>query len=390
MNDDAEAGQSDSRIVFKAPEDSVYVLAVRDRFSYRGGFSFPYRVSLLASETAPDFELSVAQDTLNVPRKAEAKLKVKAIRKNGMNAAIAIGVNGLPDGVTVSGNTIAEKKNECELIFRASETAKINATELTLIGCATIADQPVVRVATRPRASPLNADTNRITLAVTMPTPFKIFGQFETKYAARGSTFVRHFSIQRGGFEGPITIDLAERQVRHLQGVTGPAIVIPPGVSEFDYPLHLATWMEIGRTSRTCLRGVGDIRDDDGSIHKVSFTSGEQFDQIIVLVDPGQLDVRLNRTSVKAVQGGEAELVVTVGRGQGITGEVQIELIAPRHIDCVHASLLQIASDQNTGVLKLAFANGPLDHFNMPLTIRATARVNGTAYTAERRITLVE
>ena len=223
-----------------------------------------------------------------------------------------------------------------------------------------------------------------------MPTPFKIFGQFETKYAARGSTFVRHFSIQRGGFEGPITIDLAERQVRHLQGVTGPAIVIPPGVSEFDYPLHLAPWMEIGRTSRTCLRGVGDIRDDDGSIHKVSFTSGEQFDQIIVLVDPGQLDVRLNRTSVKAVQGGEAELVVTVGRGQGITGDVQIELIAPRHIDCVHASLLQIASDQNTGVLKLAFANGPLNHFNMPLTIRATARVNGTAYTAERQITLVE
>jgi hypothetical protein len=186
------------------------------------------------------------------------------IRKNGMNAAIAIGVNGLPDGVTVSGNTIAEKKNECELIFRASETAKINATELTLIGNSTIADQPVVRVATRPRASPLNADTNRIALAVTMPTPFKIFGQFETKYAARGSTFVRHFSIQRGGFEGPIMIDLAERQVRHLQGVTGPAIVIPPGVSEFDYPLHLAPWMEIGRTSRTCLRGVGDIQDDDG------------------------------------------------------------------------------------------------------------------------------
>ena len=390
MNDDAEAGQSDSRIVFKAPEDSVYVLAVRDRFSYRGGSSFPYRVRLHASETAPDFELSVAQDTLNVPRKAEAKLKVKAIRKNGMNAAIAIGVDGLPDGVTVSGNTIAEKKNDCELIFRASETAKINATELTLIGNATIADQPVVRVATRPRASLLHADTNRMTLAVTMPTPFKIFGQFETKYAARGSTFVRHFSIQRGGFEGPITIDLAERQVRHLQGVTGPAIVIPPGVSEFDYPLHLAPWMEIGRTSRTCLRGVGDIRDDDGSIHKVSFTSGEQFDQIIVLVDPGQLDVRLNRTSVKALQGGEAELVVTVGRGQGITGDVQIELIAPRHIDCVHASLLQIASDQNTGVLKLAFANGPLNHFNMPLTIRATARVNGTAYTAERQITLVE
>jgi len=51
---------------------------------------------------------------------------------------------------------------------------------------------------------------------------------------------------------------------------------------------------------------------------------------------------------------------------------------------------LQIPSDQNTGVLKLAFANGPLNHFNMPLTVRATARVNGKAYTAERQLTLVE
>ncbi len=154
-----------------------------------------------------------------------------------MNAAIAIDVKPLPDGVTVTGNTIAEKKNECELIFLASETAKINVTELTITGNATIADQPVVRVAIRPRAPLNNADTNRMTLAVTMPTPFKIFGQFETKYTARGSTFVRHFSIKRGAFDGPITIDLAERQVRHLQGVTGPAIVIPPGVNEFDYPL---------------------------------------------------------------------------------------------------------------------------------------------------------
>lgn len=390
MNDDAEAGQSDSRIAFKAPEDGVFVLTVRDRFSYRGGTSFAYRVTLQASETAPDYTLSVAQDTLNVPRKGEAKLKVKAIRKNGMNAAIAIEVNGLPEGVTVTGNTIAEKKNECELIFRASESARINVAELTLIGSATIADQLVTRAATRPRVSLIHAETNRMTLAVTMPTPFKIVGQFETKYAARGSTYVRHFSIQRGGFEGPITVDLAERQVRHLQGVSGPVIVIPSGVNEFDYPLHLAPWMEIGRTSRTCLRGVADIREEDGSIHKVSFTSGEQFDQIILLVDPGQLDVRLNRTSVKASQGGEAELVVTVGRGQGVTGDVQIELIAPKHIHCVHASLLQIPSDQNTGVLKLAFTNGPLNPFNMPLIIRATSRVNGTAYTAERQITFVE
>ena len=39
-------------------------------------------------------------------------------------------------------------------------------------------------------------------------------------------------------------------------------------------------------------------------------------------------------------------------------------------------------------LLKLKFENGPLDLFNMPLTIRATS-VTGAAYTAEKRITVI-
>ena len=106
-------------------------------------------------------------------------------------------------------------------------------------------------------------------------------------------------------------------------------------------------------------------------------------------MDPGQLDVRLNRTSVKGSPGGEAEVLVTVGRGQGVAGEVTIDLVAPEHIDCVRASPLQIESDKQSGVLKLKFANGPLGPFNMPLTIRATASVAGSAYTAEKPISVI-
>ncbi|MEQ1826101.1 MAG: PPC domain-containing protein [Pirellula sp.] len=387
-NDDIEKGQSDSKLSFKAPDDAIYEIAIRDRFAKRGGEAYAYRLSLRRSEEVPDFELTAALDFLNVPRKADVKFKVKVLRKNGMTGAISIDVQGLPEGVTVTGNTIADKKNETDLVFHATETAKLDVRELTLVGQSTVAGQPITRPVIRQRTSRFDQDATEITLAVAVPTPFKIFGQFETKYAARGSTFVRHFSIKRGDFEGPIVVSLAERQVRHLQGVTGPTIVIPPGVSEFDYPLHLAPWMEIGRTSRTCLMGVGEIRDADGATHKVSFTSGEQFDQIIVLVDPGQLDIRLDRDSVKATPGGEAELSVTVGRGQGFTGSVKIELITPEHIKCVSASPIWIEQDQKGGKLKLTFANEQLTPFNMPLTIRGTATVSGSAYTAEEKLSV--
>jgi hypothetical protein len=336
----------------------------------------------------------VAQDVVNVPRGADVKLKVKAVRKNGLTAPITLSVEGLPEGVTVTGETIAEKKTDGELVFHAADSAKYQVVALQITGKCSHGEQTILRPITPPGTG-LNdgyqeVDGGRLTLAVTVPTPFKIFGQFETKYAARGSTFVRHFSIKRGGFEGPITVSLAERQVRHLQGVTGPVIVVPPGVSEFDYPLHLAPWMEIGRTSRTCLMGVGEIADTDGSVHKVSFTSGEQFDQIIVLVDPGQLDIRLNRSTVKAIADGAAELQVHVGRGGGVTGPVDVTLVSPDHIRCVSASPLRIAADQTSGTLQLKFAAGRLDPLNMPVTIRATAEVNGFAYTAEEPLTLVE
>lgn len=389
-NDDKEKGQTDSRLVFRAPQDGLYELRIRDQFANRGGNAFGYRIWMQVPETAPDFELQVAQDLLHVPRGADTKIKVKVQRKNGLNAPIVLALSGLPDDVTVTGTTIAEKNNETELVFHASDTAKIRTTELQIHGTATHGDQTIERSVSFAGKTPSDRPADALTVAVTVPTPFKIFGQFETKYAARGSTYIRHFSINRGGFTGPIVIGLAERQVRHLQGVTGPTIVVPENVSEFEYPLHLAPWMEIGRTSRTCLMGVGEITDQDGTVHKVSFTSGEQFDQIIVLVDPGQLDIRLNRSSLKAIVGGEAEVEVRVGRGNGVEGPVAITLVAPEHIHGVAADPLQIAGDQSGGKLKLKFASDKLDPLNMPLIVRATAQVNGYAYTAEKTLSIVD
>lgn len=387
-NDDQERGQTDSKLTLRAPEDGVYELRIKDQFPNRGGDDFGYRIWMRTDQGEPDFELQLANELVHVPRAGDAKLKVKAIRKHGMKGAITIDVAGLPDDVTVAGNMIAEGKNETELVFHATQGAKVRTAAVRITGKGMDGEKSLARDAVVPARTFADLPIDKITLAVTVPTPFKITGLFETKYAARGSTFVRRFSIDRGGFQGPIVVSMAERQVRHLQGVSGPTIVVPAEATQFDYPLHLAPWMEIGRTSRTCLMGVGEIKDADGTIHKVSFTSGEQADQIIVLVDPGQLDLRLSRSSVKAVSGGETEVEVRVGRGNGVTGPVEVTLVTPKHIRCVTAEPLRLADDESVGGMKLKFAAG-LDPINMPLTIKATARVNGLAYTAEEAIDVV-
>jgi hypothetical protein len=195
--------------------------------------------------------------------------------------------------------------------------------------------------------------------------------------------------IDRGGYEGPITVRMAERQVRHLQGVTGPNIQVPAGETEFDYAIKLPPWMEIGRTSRTAVMAVADVTDADGSTHRVSYTSHAQNDQVIVLVDPGQLALRLERASLVAAARSTADIPFHLGRGQGMEGPVEIRLILAEHMQGLTAEPVVLAANESEGTLRLVFTDGPLGPWNMPLTVRATATLDGHPYTAEATLDVV-
>lgn len=389
-NDDLLNGQPDSRVTFKVPADGRYRVVVREQFASRGGKDFGYRLYLqIPTEPQPDFKLTLPGDVLTVNRKGEAKLKVSAARQAGFNDEIALRIEGLPAGVTIANDKIPASKNDTQLTFKADEKATIDVSRVRIVGTAKIGEAEVSRTATTAVTSPDDLVFDYLTLAVALPTPFKVIGEFETKYAARGSTFLRHYTIDRGGYEGEITIRMGERQARHLQGVTGPTIVIAPGETEFDYAIKLPPWMEIGRTSRTCVMASADLADATGKMHRVSYTSQEQNDQIIVLVDPGQLDVQITRKSIAAKRGTQSEVPVSVGRGRGITGPVQIEVIVPDHIRGVSAKTIAIPADQDDGMIQISFAQESLGPWNMPVVVRATAMKDGHPYTAEANLAIV-
>ncbi len=388
-NDDASPGQTDSSLLFQAPHAGRFRVTVQDTFASRGGEHFAYRLHAMPNaNSAPDFELHLPVDALTVNRGVEVKLKVTALRKNQFAGAIELSVDGLPAGVTISNQTIAAQKNDTQLTFHASASAKLNLTRLKLHGTSMIGETAITRTAIKPADSWDDIAVEQLSLAVAIPTPFKVIGEFETRYAARGSTYLRHFTIDRGGYEGPLTVRMAERQVRHLQGVTGPTILVPAGETEFDYPITLPPWMEIGRTSRTAVMAVADVTDTEGSTHRVSYTSHAQNDQVIVLVDPGQLDVRLGRKSLVAVPQSSQSLAFQLGRGQGIAGPIEVRVIIPAHMRGLTVEPVVVPGDVSEGELQLHFADGVLGPWNMPLTVRAVASQAGFPYTAEATVTI--
>ena len=387
--DDIGGNQSDSFLRYTFQTGGTVFIRVEERHSSRGGKPFAYRLRVSGPE-APDFRLRLSTDALSVIRGGEAKLKLRVERQGAFAEPVSLEFSGLPPGVTVANPLVPVNAAELELIFKADVTAIATGRPVIIRGTTMIAGKPVVRQATFVAQGAGDLAVDSLLVAVCLPTPYKIKGVYEVKYAQRGGKFVRHFTIDRGGFAGPLTVHLADKQMRHLQGVSGPTIEVPPGATEFDYPVRLPPWMEIGRTSRSVVMVVGEVADADGRHHKVSFTSLNQNEQIVALVDPGQLSLETDRRSLRETPGAATAISVKVGRGQGVNVPVRIELVVPAHIHGVTAEALILAPDQALGKMTLNFSADHPGPFNMPLVLRATAmKGENDTVVAETKIEVV-
>jgi hypothetical protein len=374
----------DPLLRFTAPADGTYLLRVEERFRGRGSPAHAYRLRI-AQPAGPDFRLRLAADAVTLNRGGEVKLKVLAERTGGFAEAIQLAVEGLPDGVTVASTTIAAKQAALDLVLRAEAKAAIRAGHLTIRGSARVGDGMLTRTATlpAPRGVP---ELDTVLLAVALPAPFKVVGEYSIRLVPRGTVYQRHYRIERGGYDGPLEIRLADRQARHLQGVTGPTLTVPAGATEFDYFLHLPPWMELGRTCRACVMASGVIRDADGSEHVVSFSSTGQNEQIVAVIEPGRLALEAERGSITAAPGQAASIPVRITRGKSLAGPVKLELIVPAHQRGISAVPVEIPAGQDRAVLQVRFAADVAGPFNLPSILRATLLHNGTPVVAEVKL----
>ncbi|MDA0834842.1 MAG: PPC domain-containing protein [Planctomycetota bacterium] len=386
--DDIAAGNSDAQLTWTAPAEGTYRVSVNDRSSNRGDREFAYRLKISAPQGA-GFQLTSPLEALNVPRGGEMKWKIDAVRTGGFAGEIQLVFENLPSGITATPDVIPMGQSTVEVVLKADETARITMQRVQVFGKGLVDEQEMVQPLLL-LSAPGDPPRSEVLIAVTMPTPFKITGVFESRFAPRGTTHVRHFNIERNGYEGPLEIELADRQTRHLQGVTGPKMTIPEGISEFDYPIQLPPWMEIGRTSRTVVMAIGIVKDTDGNQHKVSYSSDAPDDQIIVLVEPEILTVDAERTTLRAEPGATVSVNVRVGRGSGLTGPVEVALVIPDHMYGLVAEPIVIPAESTEGKMTLQFTADASGPWNDRLILRAVMiDGRGLSVTGESALTIV-
>ena len=132
---------------------------------------------------------------------------------------------------------------------------------------------------------------------------------------------------------------------------------------------------------------IGELKDSAGAIHKVSFSTLEQNEQLVALVAPGPLRVVADRKTFTAVPGSEMIVEVQLKRDRSITSPVKLELVVPKHIRDVTAEPVTLPAGTDSGQLRLRLGAAP-GPFNMPLRIRATAEREGQPIIGESEIEL--
>ncbi len=392
--DDAN-GSADPAVSFTAAAADTYFVKVAERFTSRGGPHFAYRLKITAADSQPGFNLRLPMDVINVEPGGQTQIRFEITRHGGFDGAVNFEAQGLPEGIEVTGN-VGAKRTLGQLVFKcAGDVDWPQRLDLKIIGQGEHVTgsgkdqvrQPVTALAMPnvPRGTP---SIDGLTLFVGAPTPFKFVSEYSLTYAPQGSILTKHYTLERGGYEGPLTVRLADRQTRHLQGVTGPSLRVPPDANSFEYPVTLPSWLEIGRTSRTVLMAIGEITDRHGKRHRVSYTSAAQNEQIILIADPAQLTLTALPTSIMADPRQPSEIHVRIARGSAVQGPITLALRTPDHVHGVSAEPVTLPVDAESGTLRVQFSSdaGP---FNAPLLIQASAGQGGKQFKAETAVEVV-
>lgn len=350
-------------------------------------FGREHAYRLKCEEVKPDFQLTLDTDAVTAYRGQKASLKI-LVQRAGFKGEIALAIEGLPDDISVESAKIPANKNNATISLNVAEKARVRPLHVAVKGSAEIDGVETVRVASMPTPH-APADRTDVLIGVSMPTPFTLDGvAFETRYGPRGTLFRRHFVVRRNGFSGPLQMKLADRQVRHLQGMTGVEMSLAADKSEFDFGIRIPSWLEMNRTSRTVVMAVGKVVDEQGAEHIVSFSSGAPKDQIVLLTAPCPISIAVAKSSMEVRPNSTLQVEFRIDRGILRPAPARIELIAADHIEGVTATPIELESDQTAGQLALRIGDRP-GPFNMPVTLRAITTDGSDDVIAETKLQLV-
>ena len=344
-NDDAVRGKPDSAVKITTRQEGLHQILVKDNYPSRGDPEFTYRLKVTEAPSE-GFQLTLGAPIHNTEPKPPPTEGEKYVRKRGAGIELNLEVfgryknkiqlraEGLPKGVTLSTNQLQARTKKQELYFDALPDVPSQIVDITLVGTLVVDDETTLTEKARIQVPTGYPETDKLKLFIAPFVPFRHVGLYSLiADVPAGSTLVKHYTLERYGYDGPIQVRLGERQGRSLQGVTGPTMTLPPGSTEFEYRVQYPPEMELGRTARIQLQLEARIPGADGVPTMRSYTSFERTDQMITIAGNGRLALRADPPNLKLPANSPKHITFHIQRGHNLQNRpVRIELIPPKHL----------------------------------------------------------
>ena len=256
-NDDA-AGNPDSSLRVRIPEDGDYTVKIADQLG-RAGPTYLYRVEI--AEVRPSLVLSVpdparydyeTRKSPAIPRGNRFAVLMNVTR-DSFNGDLRVALDGLPAGVTATSDVVPGSLSAVPVVFEAAADAPLAGALVTPAGIPTDeAKRPTV--ASRYRHTVdwvriqndtvyVRSEVGQLATAVVEEVPFKIsIVEPKVPLVQAGEMELKIVAERAAGFDEPITV----KMLWNPPGVTSqPDLTIPKGSSTIAYKLTATDKAEI-------------------------------------------------------------------------------------------------------------------------------------------------
>jgi hypothetical protein len=219
INDDA--GNPDSFLRWKAPEDGEYFIAIRDQLG-QGGPNFVYRIEIKAVEPRlttwlPEMTQNQNQDRRAVPvPKGNRYASLVRIKRWDVGGDVVIEPKDLPPGIKVHAGTIDKSVDTIPVVFEAAPDAQPAAKAFEII--AKVNDAPktpssvehIVDISENGNQRPYyTIQEKKLAAAVTDEALVKLtLDQPTVPILQSGSMQLKVKAERKGDFKGPINLAL--------------------------------------------------------------------------------------------------------------------------------------------------------------------------------------
>ncbi len=250
---------ADSRLVFAFPAAGDYLLRVRDTQG-KGGEEYAYR--LVVGPPRPDYSVRIIPDNIRLAQGDTGVITVSSLRKDGFGGEIAVAPQTLPPGFAATDTVIPAGQDTARLTITAPRDAPLTAFPVTMVGTATLNNQPLMRTVVGaedvmqafsyrhiiPTKEFLVAvmEAPSFTLALSAPPkePLQVAQATEVQVAVK--------AFRKDTAKGPITLAIDGPP----PGITIKPAVIPPDKDEMAVTIVVAKEAAVGLRHNIILNGT--------------------------------------------------------------------------------------------------------------------------------------